>query len=1090
MKQACIQAVQAAAGRVLKPSELEGIDTMIRAELRKMASMDRNAFMAMSNDARLAEAGKRAGQRLIHEAAKNRQRVVNRINLHAFIERNGGNTLDGLRRMIESDADSRSTVQSLESKIQATEALFLSNLLDVWQATNPRIFGLFSDRAGEVALLREIMGEDSGSPVAKAAAKTWREQAELMRQQFNAVGGDIPLREDWGTPQHHSQSRVHKATQKTWTEDTLPLMKREAFVHEDGSQFTDAELTDFLGHAWTTIASGGLNKADAQLIVTGYREGGKTSGQFTPVAGRLGVEGDFTGTARSAAFQGTRAGRGTANVANRGNVARQLHFKDADAYMAYQAKYGERDLYSILVGHVRGSARDIASVQSFGDNPSAMVAHFLKRGQDESFARGVPAKRGQEQATRIQSLFDHISGRREAPANEALARGADATRQWLSASRLGSAVISSFSDEATMAVTANVNNVSYMQAFRNELSFLASGENRDMARRAGLAMDSIISSLNRFGQDGMSNGFASRLANTVMTVQGLNLLTDARKAGFGVTMYSAIGKINASAGKLADLDPVDNRILLSKGVSERDWSIWKLAQREDWGNGNNTMLTPDAIMRISDADMDGALKIEAGQNQADLQKLLDDLAAKDTQELGWLANRQQGLDEARDAAFQRLDEYAARRDAGVDQLRQRADDLRELMAAKLDEAQIEFEVSKYAAAEAAQGRVVDIVQDVETGALESDTAASREAWRASLAAARGGAASGRELGRLQAQAKARVAAFDARVGRAEASASKEINAKAEAIGRQMSKRIAELDEYTSRLRARQVQRAEVAGRMRVAFGQDYARLRQTARFEAAQKLLGAVLEEVDTAVITPRASERARMLQFFGDPQRGTLGGELARSVLLFKSFPLAMMRRHWRRAISQPGRMSKFKYAGALLGLTTIAGMASVQITQMLTGKDPRNMNPFEGRNGVKNWFAALLKGGSLGIYGDFLFSDQTKYGGGLLGTLQGPVFGAIDELFGLSFGNLNKARRGEDVHVGAGAVRTLQGLTPGASLWYAKSALNHLVFQNLQEELSPGYLRKMKARAEKEYGDSYWWEPGPALPQRAPDLGAAVGQ
>jgi hypothetical protein len=36
-------------------------------------------------------------------------------------------------------------------------------------------------------------------------------------------------------------------------------------------------------------------------------------------------------------------------------------------------------------------------------------------------------------------------------------------------------------------------------------------------------------------------------------------------------------------------------------VTEQDFAIWKLADQEDWGNGNTTMLTPESIMRIPDA---------------------------------------------------------------------------------------------------------------------------------------------------------------------------------------------------------------------------------------------------------------------------------------------------------------------------------------------------------------------------------------------------------------------------------------------------------------------------------------------------------
>jgi hypothetical protein len=35
-------------------------------------------------------------------------------------------------------------------------------------------------------------------------------------------------------------------------------------------------------------------------------------------------------------------------------------------------------------------------------------------------------------------------------------------------------------------------------------------------------------------------------------------------------------------------------------VTEQDFAVWKLADQEDWGKGNTTML-PESIMRIPDA---------------------------------------------------------------------------------------------------------------------------------------------------------------------------------------------------------------------------------------------------------------------------------------------------------------------------------------------------------------------------------------------------------------------------------------------------------------------------------------------------------
>jgi hypothetical protein len=45
------------------------------------------------------------------------------------------------------------------------------------------------------------------------------------------------------------------------------------------------------------------------------------------------------------------------------------------------------------------------------------------------------------------------------------------------------------------------------------------------------------------------------------------------------------------------------------------------------------------------------------------------------------------------------------------------------------------------------------------------------------------------------------------------------------------------------------------------------------------------------------------------------------------------------------------------------------------------------------------------------------------------------------------------------------------------------------MQESISPGYLQRMRQRARKTYGNDFWWQPGEAAPDRAPDFGAAVG-
>jgi hypothetical protein len=169
-----------------------------------------------------------------------------------------------------------------------------------------------------------------------------------------------------------------------------------------------------------------------------------------------------------------------------------------------------------------------------------------------------------------------------------------------------------------------------------------------------------------------------------------------------------------------------------------------------------------------------------------------------------------------------------------------------------------------------------------------------------------------------------------------------------------------------------------------------------------------------------------------------------------------------------------------------------SQSVNDLLQGKDVRNYNPFEGENGVKNWMAAFLKGGSLGLYGDFLFSGATQNNqAGPIAAALGPVAGLVEEAFKITQGNIVQAMQGKDTNFGAEAVRFVKGNTPGANLWYAKAALDHIIFHQLLEYFSPGYLSQMQRRAQTEFGQQFWWTPGTGIDgMRAPDLGRAVGQ
>lgn len=255
MKQECIQAVNEAAGRSVKDSEIKTLEDAINRHLRNLARKDRTRWASMPEEARLMEAATSAGKELAVEAQLKKYRAARQILRHdalmleyARLTEDGHTGIDSLRRLVTFDPDTKSGLLPLESLIKGTQHFYLRNLVKSLEVASPKVLGLFSNRDGMKALLDEMWGRDSGNLDAKAGARTWKETTESMRQAFNNMGGKIGRLENWHLPQHHSDALVRgdgsDVARDAWVSKTLPLLDRAQYVHEDGSLMSNAEIND------------------------------------------------------------------------------------------------------------------------------------------------------------------------------------------------------------------------------------------------------------------------------------------------------------------------------------------------------------------------------------------------------------------------------------------------------------------------------------------------------------------------------------------------------------------------------------------------------------------------------------------------------------------------------------------------------------------------------------------------------------------------------------------------------------------------------------------------------------------------------
>jgi hypothetical protein len=117
----------------------------------------------------------------------------------------------------------------------------------------------------------------------------------------------------------------------------------------------------------------------------------------------------------------------------------------------------------------------------------------------------------------------------------------------------------------------------------------------------------------------------------------------------------------------------------------------------------------------------------------------------------------------------------------------------------------------------------------------------------------------------------------------------------------------------------------------------------------------------------------------------------------------------------------------------TTVMGALGEQLSQISKGRDPINIED------PKFWAQAAMRGGGVGIFGDFLFQDQNRYGGGMLATLAGPVLGGqLPAAFNLTVGNIQQVVADDRTNAGRELSRFIRQNAPGYSLWYARLRWN----------------------------------------------------
>ena len=275
---------------------------------------------------------------------------------------------------------------------------------------------------------------------------------------------------------------------------------------------------------------------------------------------------------------------------------------------------------------------------------------------------------------------------------------------------------------------------------------------------------------------------------------------------------------------------------------------------------------------------------------------------------------------------------------------------------------------------------------------------------------------------------------------------------------------------------RQLKRQQVAERLNKSIDGEKKILAQEIRNEAVKQFYSHVLDESGMAVIETGLRERSKL---FGKTHGGSFIGFMARGFTQFKSFPTAFLMRHGTRA-AKDGVFSTGT-AAYLIPLAMgmgVMGSLSLQLGEIASGNNPMPMwdddDPLVGLGFMTR---AMMKGGGLTIMGDILAAGSDTSGRGSADFLIGPLGGDLAKLASLTSGTANQVINGKDVTSKPNQIYMfLKSKIPGQNLWWAKTAMNRLMFDDIQNMIAPDYQEKYKRKMQKQ-NRSQWWESGNGL-------------
>lgn len=515
---------------------------------KQIKRLEKQYANEMAPDAAQAAAAAEA-QRIMVEAAQRKKfqtarQIVASARVLDDAQAHPDGVVAGGMAVLVRDMRGKATYSNVESHGETVLGQLFRRFEVGIEAYSSKAAGLVQDTLGMRNLVRALYGETITDPVATAAAKGWGDAASYAAKRFQQAGGDLMEAEDWRIPQMTDSARLKQFGRDAWIQHITQAHaegKLRVIDFDTGENADPLKLATILNTSWQNLTS-----------------------ELPPPPGKGGSYG-------------------------RHNERRVFNWQTAESWLAYNDKWGAGSggIYDLLVGHMDSMARDIALTEILGPKHGATIralqeaAFKAKPAADMGVLARLNPVRAVESAAAIGRTYDVLTGRLGKAQSELTASIFGGVRNWMTATRLGGAIVSAVPTDSVMATWAARSNsipvVDFMGRVFSQIN-PASDADRRFAMRMGIVshavMDSAIGS-KRFADEVVGQGITGRMASFVIRAQGLAAWTNSVKNAF---MMEMSGHIADEAGKpLAEVSAPLRGMFARYGISAADWDVIRAA---------------------------------------------------------------------------------------------------------------------------------------------------------------------------------------------------------------------------------------------------------------------------------------------------------------------------------------------------------------------------------------------------------------------------------------------------------------------------------------------------------------------------------